>query len=156
MIAAAIAWIIQDMFQVLAMGFMLVPELFLLVVVYKILAGSLDYRRISWWIWFAFVGGMLWDLRWAAAPGMSSIINVLAIMLVYWVWDRTPAGGRSGILFAALAGGVHFASGVAHYFAWAVPSQAAVRMFLIQQLMAVPLLIVLCMVYAFRSTDNHV
>lgn len=156
MIAAVVAWVLQDLFQVLAMGIMLVPELFLLVVVYKILAGPLDHRRISWWIWFVFAGGALWDLRWATVPGMSAIINVLAVGLVYWAWDRTPAGGRSALLFAALAGAVHFTSGIVHYFAWAVPSQAAIRMFMVQQLMAVPLLVILCMVYAFKATDRHV
>ena len=156
MIAAAIAWLMQDFFQVLAMGFMLVPEFFLLVVVYKIVSGPLDPVRITWWIWFAFLGGVLWDLRWSSTPGMGGLINTAAVALVYWVWHRTPLGGRSAMLLAALAGGTHFASGIAHYFAWAVPSRAAAQMFLVQQLLAVPVLIGICMIYAFKATETHV
>lgn len=138
------------------MGFMLVPEFFLIVMVYKITSLHLDQMRMSWWIWFAFLGGLLWDLRWSSSPGMSPLINTVAMTLVYWIWDRTPIGGRSALLLAALAGGAHLASGMVHYLAWAVPSMAAARMFLIQQLLAVPVLIVLCTIYTFNATDTRV
>jgi hypothetical protein len=156
MIPAAIVWLLQDLLQVLAMGFMLVPEFFLLVVAYMIVSEPLTYRRVSRWIWFAFAGGMLWDLRWAAVPGMSALINVMCVVFVYWIWDRTPLSGRSAFLFASLAGGVHFMSGIAHYLAWAVPSQAAIRMFIVQQLLTVPVLIALCAIYAFKAGGTHV
>jgi hypothetical protein len=156
LIVSVAAWLLQDLLQVLTMGFMLVPEFFMLVVVYMTISGPLDEGRISFWLWFAFAGGVLWDLRWAAVPGMSGLINVAAVATVFWVWNRTPAGGRSAVLFAGLAGGIHFLSGIAHYFSWAVPSQAATRMFLIQQLMSVPALVLLCFVYAVRVRDQHV
>ena len=151
MIVALLVWLLQDMLQVLAMGIMLVPEFFLLVVLYKIVSGPLYPTRVAQWIWFAFAGGVVWDLRWVGVPGMSALINVVAVVLVYWIWDRTPAGGRSAVLFAMVAGGAHFLSGVVHYVAWAVPSQAALRLFLIQQLIAVPVLIGLCLVYVFKA-----
>jgi hypothetical protein len=156
LIAPVAAWLLQDLMQVLAMGFMLVPEFFMLVVVYRTISGPLLPRRVSWWIWFAFAGGILWDMRWAAIPGMSGLINVAAVVLVYWVWNRTPVSGRGALLFAGLAGGMHFLSGVAHYFAWSVPSQAATRMFLVQQLLSIPVLAGLCLIYAFRASEPHV
>jgi hypothetical protein len=146
----------QDLLQVLMMGFMLVPDFFMLVVIYMTISKPLNERRISWWLWFAFIGGILWDLRWVVIPGMSGLINVAAVVLVFWVWNRTPIGGRSAALFAGLAGGIHFLSGIAHYFLWAVPSQAATRMFLIQQLLSVPALAVLCLIYAFKTAGQHV
>jgi len=155
MIAAVIIWLLQDMIQVLAMGFMLVPEFFLLVVVYEIVSGPLSSTRISRWIWFAFAGGVVWDLRWVGVPGMTALINVLAVVLVYRIWNRMPAGGRSAPLFALLAGVTHFLSGILHYLAWAVPSQAALRLFMIQQLIAVPVLVMLSLIYAFRLRKNH-
>jgi hypothetical protein len=151
-----LVWLLQDVMQVLAMGIMLVPEIFLLVVIYKLISGPLMPIRTAGWIWFAFLGGVLWDLRWATAPGMSGLTNVAALVLVYWIWDRTPVGGRSAFLFAALAGGAHFFSGITHYFAWAVPSQAALRLFAIQQLLAVPVLTALCMIYAFKVSQTRV
>lgn len=154
MIAAAVCWLLQDMMQVCAMGFMLVPELFLLTAVYKLLSGSSAPRRVSGWIWFSFAGGLLWDFRWSDAPGMSALLNVLCLSIGFWFWNRTPAGGRSALLFAAIAGGSHVLSGLAHYMAWAVPSQAAIRMFLAQQFFAVPVLILLCVIYALKSRDK--
>lgn len=151
MIAALLVWLLQDMLQVLAMGIMLVPEFFLLVVLYKIVSGPLYPTRVAQWIWFAFAGGVMWDLRWVGVPGMSALINVAAVVSVYWIWDRAPAGGRNALLFAMAAGGAHVLSGVAHYVAWAVPSQATLRLFLIQQLIAVPVLIGLCLIYALRA-----
>jgi hypothetical protein len=87
---------------------------------------------------------------------MSGLINVAAVTALYLVWNRTPLAGRSVFLFAVLGAVIHFLSGIAHYMAWATPSQAAVRMFIIQQLLSVPALALLCMVYAFRKTDVHV
>lgn len=155
MTAALAVWLFQDMLQVLAMGFMLVPEFFLLVVICEIVSGPLAPTRIARWIWFAFVGGVVWDLRWVGMPGMSALINVAAVVLVYWVWDRMPAGGRSAFLFALVAAVAHFLSGVLHYLSWAVPSQAALRLFLIQQLIAVPVLAGLCLIYTFRLRKNN-
>jgi hypothetical protein len=138
------------------MGIMLVPEFFLLVVIYRLFSGPLLPRLIAGWIWFAFLGGVIWDLRWTTSPGISGLINVTALVLVYWIWDRTPIGGRSAPLFAALAGGAHFFSGIAHYFVWDVPSQATLRLFVIQQLLTVPVLTALCMIYAFKVSRTHV
>lgn len=149
-------WVLQDLLQVLMMGFLLVPEFFLLILVYKVLVSPAVTDQIALWIWYAFLGGIVWDLRWAVLPGVSALVNVASVAFVSWVWTRTPPGGRSVPFFAALAGGAHFFSGIVHYFAWASPSQAAVRMFLIQQLMTIPVLIVLCTIYAFRAADTHV
>ncbi|MDR1651729.1 MAG: hypothetical protein LBR87_08065 [Synergistaceae bacterium] len=156
MTAAVLVWLLQDLLQVLAMGIMLVPEFFLLMLAYGVVSGSLRQERVCAWIWFAYAGGLLWDLRWASSPGMSSLINVAAVIAMYAVWNRTPVAGRGVFLFAAAAGVMHAFSGIAHYFAWATPSHAAVRMFLIQQLLSVPVLALLCVIYAFRKTDVHV
>lgn len=156
MIAATIAWLSQDIFQVVAMGFMLAPEFFLLMLLYGLVSGPLLPHRVAGWVWFAFFGGVLWDLRWATTPGMSALINIAAVALVYWVWNRTPVGGRGALLFAALAGSAIFMSGMAHYFAWSVPSRAAMRLFLIQQLITVPFLIALGTLYAYKARKTNV
>jgi hypothetical protein len=156
LILSAAVWLLQDLIQVLAMGFMLVPEFFLLILAYGVATGSPRPGRISAWMWFGLYGGIMWDLRWASSPGISGLINTIAVMAVYAVWNRTPPAGRSALLFAVLAGGAHFLSGAAHYLAWAAPSTSAARMFLIQQLLGVPALALLCMVYAFRKTNANV
>lgn len=144
------------MLQVLVMGIMLVPEFFLLTVAYGIVSGPLRHERILMYIWLSFAGGVLWDLRWVASPGMSGLVNSLLVHVVYAVWNRTPLTGRSVWLFALLAGIAHFLSGIVHYVGWAHLNQAASRMFLIQQLLGVPVLALLCMIFTLRKTDVHV
>jgi hypothetical protein len=156
LIAAAVVWLLQDLSQALAMGIMLVPEFFLLMLVYGIVSSPIRQERISLWIWFAFAGGILWDFRWAASPGMSSLINVGTVIAVYALWNRTPLAGRGAFLLAVIGGAAHFISGMIHYLAWATPSHAAVRMFIIQQLLGVPALALMCLIYAFRKTNVHV
>jgi hypothetical protein len=151
-----VAWFSQDLIQVLTMGFILVPEFFLMILSYRVMTGSLRPGSISLWMWFGLAGGIAWDLRWAASPGISGLINAVAVMGVYTAWNRTPIAGRGTLLFAVLAGGVHFLSGVAHYFAWADMSETAVRMFVLQQLLGIPVLLLLCMIYAFRGAGSHV
>jgi hypothetical protein len=111
---------------------------------------------VSVLIWLSFGGGVLWDFRWVTFPGMSGLINALAVLAIYTVWDRTPLAGRSVPLFALLAGAAHFLSGVVHYMAWAVPGESAVRMFLVQQLLGVPALALLCMIMAFKESPARV
>lgn len=150
MIAALLAWLFQDLLQVLFLGIMIVPEVFLLVVIYKILAGPKSPGRISLWIWIAFAGGLIWDLRWANTLGMSAVVNTICSSAAYWFWQRTPNSGRGVAVFALIASIAHVASGAAHYMAWAVPSQAAMRMFWIQQLLSIIPLVPLGLLFAFR------
>lgn len=135
------------MLQVGAMGYMLVPDLFLMIVIYRVLTGEFSQASVSWWIWGAFVGGMIWDLRWAVSPGMSAVVNATVVYVAYLIWSRTPSGGRSPVLFALIAIAGNVISGLAHYLIWAVPSQAALRMFFAQQFFSIPLLIILFIRY---------
>jgi hypothetical protein len=149
-------WYLQDLLQLLAMGIIMIPELFLLSVAYEIVSGSLRPGKICILIWIAFAGGLIWDLRWVTFPGMSGLVNSLSVLAIYTVWNRTPITGRSVLMFGVLAGAAHVLSGVAHYLAWAAPSETALRLFLIQQLLGVPALALLCMILAFRKRAAHV
>ena len=151
MIYLAVVWLLQDLLQLLTMGIIMIPELFLLSVAYGVVSGSLRPGRICVLIWIAFAGGIIWDLRWVTFPGMSGLVNSLSVLAVYTVWNRTPVTGRSVFIFGMLAGGAHFLSGAVRYLAWATPGETVVRLFLIQQLLGVPVLALLCMVLAFRK-----
>lgn len=156
MIAPILCWILQDLAQVFMMGIMLVPELFLLVSIFCMVRGDLSEGSVSRWIWAAFAGGLVWDLRWASLPGLSALVYTLCMVCSYIFWIRTPTGGRSAALYAFIAGMAHVISGAVHYLVWAAPSQAATRMFVIQQLSALPALAILCVIYAYRSAKDHV
>ena len=152
----AVIWILQDLLQLLTMGIIMIPELFLLFVAYELVSGSLRPGRICTLIWIAFAGGIVWDLRWVTFPGMSGLVNSLSVLAIYTVWNRTPITGRGVLMFGLLAGAAHFLSGVVHYLAWATPGETVLRLFLIQQLLGVPALAMLCMILAFRKSGAHV
>ena len=149
-------WLLQDLLQLLSMGIIMIPELFLLSVAFGVVSGSLNQGRICMMIWIAFAGGIIWDLRWVTFPGMSGLVNSLLVLAIYTVWSRTPVTGRSVLIFGLLAGGAHFFSGVVRYLSWATSSESALRLFLIQQLLGVPVLALLCMILAFRKPRTHV
>jgi hypothetical protein len=149
-------WLLQDLAQVLSMGGLLVPDFFLLTVAYGVVSGPLGKERISILIWLSFAGGVLWDFRWAGVPGISGLVNSLAVLAIYTAWARTPVTGRGVWLFALLAGLVHLSSGMVRYIAWGAVTQTAVRMFLAQQLLGIPALAVVCAVYLFRMKGSHV
>ena len=46
-------------------------------------------------IWTAFVGGLLWDLRWVGIPGFFTLGYVAVVMLVLWMWSAIPSQGRT-------------------------------------------------------------
>jgi len=156
LINLVVIWLLQDLLQLLAMGIIIVPELFLLLVAYEIVSGSLRPGRVCMLIWIAFAGGIIWDLRWVTFPGMNGLVNSLSVLAIYAVWNRTPVTGRSVLMFGLLAGAAHFLSGVVHYLTWATPGETALRLFLIQQLLGVPVLALLCMILAFRKSVANV
>jgi hypothetical protein len=155
-ISLAVAWLLQDISQVLSMGVLLVPDFFILTVAYGIVSGTLAKERISILIWLSFAGGVLWDFRWSATPGISGLVNSLAVLAIYTAWARTPLAGRGVWLFALLAGIAHLSSGMAHYIALSGTTQTVVRMFLAQQLLGIPALVVVCAVYMFRMSGSDV
>jgi len=156
LIYLAVVWLLQDLLQLLTMGIIMIPELFLLSVAYGVVSGSLRPGRICVLIWIAFAGGIIWDLRWVTFPGMSGLVNSLSVLAVYTVWNRTPVTGRSVFIFGLLAAGAHFLSGVVRYLAWATPGESALRLFLIQQFLGAPALALLCMILAFGKPRAHV
>ncbi len=89
-----ILWLIQDLLTVLTGGGMQIPGLFMLGLVYKLLAE--EGREDSLWaIWAAFAGGVLWDLRWVGIPGFFTLGYVIVVMIVIQVWEAIPPQGRA-------------------------------------------------------------
>jgi hypothetical protein len=155
-IPLAVAWLLRDLSQALSMGVLLVPDFFMLTVAYDIVSGPLGKERVSVLIWLSFAGGILWDFRWTATPGISGLVNSLAVLAIYTAWGRTPVAGRGVWLFALLAGMAHLLSGITHYIAWSVPTRAATRMLFAQQLLGIPVLAAACAVYLFRMKKSRV
>lgn len=86
-------WLLQDLLNVLAWGFMQVPEFFLLGLVYQLLTEERDIHTGA--VWIAFSGGLIWDLRWVGIPGFFTLGYVIVVMFVLWLWNTLPASGRT-------------------------------------------------------------
>jgi rod shape-determining protein MreD len=86
-------WLLQDFLTVLTFGTMRIPELFLLYLVYRIL--SREWEKNVSVIWAAFLGGLIWDLRWIGIPGFFILSYVSVVMVVLWVWNTLPTSGRT-------------------------------------------------------------
>ena len=85
-------WLIQDLLTVLMSGTVRMPEIFLLSLVYRLLAGDRDvYVPV---IWAAFFGGLLWDLRWVGMP-FFTLCYVVVVMMVMSAWNTLPSSGRT-------------------------------------------------------------
>lgn len=86
-------WLTQDLLTVLTWGFVEVPEIFMLGLVYQLLTEDREVHPGA--IWIAFAGGLLWDLRWVGIPGFFTLGYVIVVMLVLWLWHTLPSSGRT-------------------------------------------------------------
>jgi rod shape-determining protein MreD len=94
----AVFWILQDLLGVLTAGTLQVSEIFLLSLTYSLLTKDRDAAVGV--IWSAFLGGLLWDLRWVGIPGFFTLGYVGVILVVIWVWNALPLSGRtSSVVF---------------------------------------------------------
>lgn len=142
-------WLLQDMLQVLFMGFFLVPDLFFI----GLLKLSIGRREVpfQWPIWAALLGGVLWELRWTSVVGLTGAMQALVLTLSRALWDRTPSPGKTPVLWVALACSSQLALGIVRLLLWGDSSLAAFRMLLIQQLTAMPLVLIYALAVLFRG-----
>jgi rod shape-determining protein MreD len=92
-------WLTQDLLTVLMSGTVRMPEIFLLNLVYRLLADDRDtYVSV---IWTAFFGGLLWDLRWVGIP-FFTLCYVVVVMMVMSAWNNLPSSGRTAFVIFLL------------------------------------------------------
>ena len=156
MILPILIWLLQDMLQVVFMGIFLVPELFLLALIFAGLQPDNERGHdFCWYIIVGFIGGLLWDFRWTNLPGLTAALNAGLITIVFLIWHFIPIQGRNEKSFAFCAIGSQFISAAIHAMLCTVPNMVVVRLFFIQQLMGVTLIILLYFVYK-KAIYRHV
>ena len=136
-----VVWLLQDFVQLLLMGICMVPDLYLLTILFLALIPNTSKERQNMLVWAAFIGGVIWDLRWTNLPGLTAAIGGGVVGLACFLWQKVPSQGRSAGLFAVMSIFCELLYAGVHFFFWTIPSQTAMRQFLVQQLMAVPLII---------------
>lgn len=135
-----ISWFFQDILQAFLSQSILVPEYFLPFLLYRVFSSEYDSKAF---IWIAFGGGILWDLRWTGLPGMSSGIYVSIILLLNWIWSLLPETGRTTLVFVILMWSGSFLVYLSRIFVWDARGYSFYSGFIVQQLCIIPLLILM-------------
>jgi hypothetical protein len=153
MVALAVVWYLQDLLQVLFSGRFLVPDLFFIFLVFRLAAVSRDVPST---VWPAFLGGLLWDLRWTALPGLTAGSYAFAAASCALAWNHIPDSGRTPKLFLVLAVSGHLFIGIAKFMAWGDSRSALLGIFAVQQMAALPLVLTALLAVSARSAGNNV
>ena len=152
MIPVIFSWYVQDLFQVLLSGKFLVPDLFLVFLIYRMTGDPKDVHSV---VWPAFVGGFLWDLRWTALPGFTAAVYSLLAGVCVVVWNQVPDSGRNARLFLVLVLSAQVLAGLVRFISWGSSRGALVGALTFQQFSALPVVIVAAlMVAAGVDKDN--
>lgn len=147
-------WFLQDFVQVFLMGFLVVPNIFLMLLLFMSLLPATKKERQIMLIWAAFAGGLIWDFRWTNLPGLTAALNAGIVAASCLMWQKIPAQGRSAVFFAFFLLASALFSGSVHFALWTVSSQVALRQFFVQQLLGVPLVIIFSAIYWKVSERN--
>lgn len=129
------------------MGFSLVPDVFMLLLLSAVLSPTLNDEKHKKIIWIAFLGGLMWDLRWTNLVGLTALLNVFVVFFIPLYWKRVPAQGRNYPLFAFLLFFAQVLTTGANFIFWTIPSQVALRLVLTQLLLVVPVITFLTYLY---------
>ena len=148
-------WLLQDFVQVFLMGFFIVPNIYLMLLLMISLLHATRKEKQIILIWAAFAGGLIWDFRWTNLPGMTAALNAGLVAAACFLWYKIPAQGRTVVFFTFILIASILISGFAHFALWTVPSQVALRQFFVQQLLGVPLVIVFSLIY-WKVSDRYV
>lgn len=155
MIYLIAVWLLQDFVQVFLMGFFIVPNIYLMLLLMISLLPATRKEKQIILIWAAFAGGLIWDFRWTNLPGMTAALNAGLVAAACFLWYKIPAQGRTVVFFTFILIASILISGFAHFALWTVPSQVALRQFFVQQLLGVPLVIVFSLIY-WKVSDRNV
>lgn len=155
MIYLIATWLLQDFLQVFLMGFFIVPNIFLMLLLLMSLLPAVRKEKQIFLIWIAFAGGLIWDFRWTNLPGLTAALNAGLVAGACFLWYKIPAQGRTVVFFTFILIASILFSGFAHFVLWTVPSQVALRQFFVQQLLGVPLVIVFSLIY-WKVSDRNV
>ncbi len=147
------AWYVQDFLWVLAAGKALMPEFFLMTLVFISLQNESKGVEI---LWASFLGGILWDLRWVGFPGLSSLFYVVTILMSRWAWFSLPQSGRTPTLFGAILWAAFFPISVVRIFMGGARGIGILTTYLLQQSYLLPLVLLASLAYGWKLKNSDV
>ena len=151
MLLLIILWILQDLLTVLFGGVMQLPELFLMGIVYKLIAEEREDKL--WAIWTAFFGGLLWDLRWVGVPGFFTLGYVAVVALILWAWRVIPVHGRTLLVVFLLLESSQFIPNLVPVLI--LGGSTGGSFFISQQMYALPALLICLYLYSKQAEQQE-
>ena len=153
MLSGLVVWFLQDLFSVLASGPLMVPEAFLLLMLYRAL-----YRAESFpaTVWSTFAGGLVFDLRWVGFPGVTSFLTVAVLLVCRWLWLTLPVSGRTIGLTAFFFWSGQTLVSLARLILWGLPRTDIIRILLMQQGYFLPVIGIVCAFIAHLERKQDV
>ncbi len=130
-----VLWYLQDILQVFGEGHFFAPPLFLVMVLLLMSSERYDHPGL---IWFAFLGGVLWDIRWTGLVGMTGGVYAVFATFFSFLWHSMPDTGKNRTVFFTFLMVAHLIIGGLRYIL-EVSFQDPNQMFFIrQQLLGLP------------------
>ena len=130
---------------------MQLPELFLMGIVYKLIAEEREDKL--WAIWTAFFGGLLWDLRWVGVPGFFTLGYVAVVALILWAWRVIPVHGRTLLVVFLLLESSQFIPNLVPVLI--LGGSTGGSFFISQQIYALPALLICLYLYAKQAEQQE-
>ena len=148
-----LSWYTQDFLQVLGTGTALVPEVFLLTLV---VLSVFRPEKESEILWVAFIGGVLWDLRWVGFPGITSLVYGITLTALHWFWNSLPISGRTVHIYGAALLAASIPIALTRIFLSGLRGGDLFMAWLLQQSYMLPLLLLACALYSWRLKNRDV
>ena len=130
---------------------MQLPELFLMGIVYKLIAEEREDKL--WAIWTAFFGGLLWDLRWVGVPGFFTLGYVAVVALILWAWRVIPVHGRTLLVVFLLLESSQFIPNLVPVLI--LGGSTGGSFFISQQMYALPALLICLYLYSKQAEQQE-
>ncbi|MCL1874848.1 MAG: hypothetical protein FWF87_01150 [Synergistaceae bacterium] len=146
---SVLSWYIQDILAVLTFDALLVPDIFLLCILYnKFSDFSRDQGYEILLLWVLFLGGILWDLRWIEIPGIYAFVYTGTFLCATWIWSLFPESGHTAIIVYIILWISQLPGFFTGLFLWNVEAEHYLRSMLICQAYSIPLAAVFSLLYA--------
>jgi cell shape-determining protein MreD len=145
---SVLSWYFQDIVAVLSSDALLVPDFFLLYILYKNFSDtSRNVENEIILLWVAFFGGILWDLRWIEIPGLFAIIYVGTFLCASWIWSLFPESGHTALVFFLILWMSQWPGFFTGMYLWNIGSEHYFRSMLICQAYSIPLSAIFSLLY---------
>jgi cell shape-determining protein MreD len=99
-----ISWIAQDLLRALITPFMAVPDMYILAL--GMLFTKESYNEVLILV-AAFIGGLLWDARWGAPLGFTSMLYVGCLIVLKIAWGAVSHAAKTPAVAFFLVFSVH-------------------------------------------------